>query len=70
MKGNLELDIVSGSGVGHETPVSEALLERRNYKRDSQSSVAGPTSCASLALRRRLVWQGVGYFEFAAHFKT
>ena len=55
MRGILELDIVSGSGVGHETPVFEALSERSNYIRDSQSTVAGSPSCASVALRRRLL---------------
>ena len=42
MQGILELDIVSGSGVGHETPVFGALSDRR---RDSQSTVAGQPSC-------------------------
>ena len=46
MQGSLVLDIVSGSGLGHETPVFEALSERSNYRRDSQSTVAGPPSCA------------------------
>ena len=54
MQGILEIDIVSGSGVGHDTPDFDALAERSNYKRDSQSTVAGPRSCASVALRRRL----------------
>ena len=54
MQGNLELDIVSESGVGHGTPDFAALSERSNYRRDSQSTVAGPPSCASVALRRRL----------------
>ena len=54
MQGILELDIVSGSGVGHGTPDFEALSERSNYRKDSQSTVAGPPSCASVALRRRL----------------
>ena len=54
MQGILELDIVSGSGVGHGTPDFETLSARRNYRRDSQSTVAGPPSCASVALRRRL----------------
>ena len=54
VEGNLELDIVSGSVMGHETPVFEALSKRINYRRDSQSSVAGPPNCASVALRRRL----------------
>ena len=53
-KGILELDIVSGSGVGHGTPNFDALSERSNYWRHSQSTVAGPPSCASVALRRRL----------------
>ena len=44
MKGILELDIVSGSGVGHGTPNLDALSERSNYRRDSQSTVAGPPS--------------------------
>ena len=48
LQGNLELEIVSGSGVGHETPVFEALSERSNYKKDSQSTAAGPPSCASI----------------------
>ena len=55
MQGNLELDIVSGSGVGHGTPVFDALSERSNHRRDYQSTVAGPPSCASVALKRRLV---------------
>ena len=54
MQGILELDIVSGSGVGHGTPDFEALSERSNYRRESQSTVAGPPSCASVALRRGL----------------
>ena len=54
MQGIFELDIVSGSGVGHGTPDFDFLSERSNYKRDSQSSVAGPPSCASVALRRRM----------------
>ena len=45
MQGNLELEMVSGSGVGHNTPAFEALSERSNYRKDSQSTVAGsPTS--------------------------
>ena len=59
MQGNFELDIVSGSGVGHGTPNFDALSERSNYRRDSQSTIAGPRSCASVALRRRLLRQGV-----------
>ena len=55
MQGNLELDIVSGSGVGYGTPDFDAQSERSKYRRDSQSTVAGPPSCASVALRRRLV---------------
>ena len=51
----LELDIVSGSGVRHGTPDFDALSERSNYRGESQSTVAGPPSCASVALRRRLV---------------
>ena len=47
-----ELDIVSWSGVG--TPDFDALSERSNYRRYSQSTVAGPPSCVSVALRRRL----------------
>ena len=54
MQGIFELDIVSESGVGHGTPVCVALLDRSNYRRDSQSTVAGPSNCASVALRRRL----------------
>ena len=46
--------MVSGSGVGHGTPDFDALSERSNYRRESQSTVAGPPSCASVALRRRL----------------
>ena len=46
--------IVSRSGVGHGTPDFDALSERSNYKKESQSTVAGPPSCASVALRRRL----------------
>ena len=42
----LELDIVSGSDVGHETPNFKALSERSICRRDSQSTVAGPPSCA------------------------
>ena len=53
MQGILELDIVSGSGVGHGTPDFDALSERSNYRRESQSTVAGPPGCASVALRRR-----------------
>ena len=56
MQGILELDIVSGSGVGHGTPHFDALLERSNYRRESQSTVAGPHSCASVALS-----SGLGY---------
>ena len=52
MQGIFELDIVSGSGVGHGTPDFDALSERSNYRRESQSTVAGPPSCASVALRR------------------
>ena len=55
MQGNLELDIVSGSGAGHEASVFYPLSEPSNYRRDSQSTVAGPPSCASVALRRRLL---------------
>ena len=44
----------SGSGVGHGTPDFDALSERSNNKRESQSTVAGPPSCASVSLRRRL----------------
>ena len=54
MQGIIELDIVSGSGVGHGTPDFDALSECSNYGRESQSTVAGPPSCASVALRRRL----------------
>ena len=54
MQGIHEVDIVSGSGVGHGTPDFDALSERSNYKRASQSTVAGPPSCATVALRRRL----------------
>ena len=54
MQGILELDIVPGSGVGHGTPDFDALSEHSNYRRESQSTVAGPPSCASVALRRRL----------------
>ena len=54
MQSNLELDIVSGSGVGHGTPDFDALSERSNHRRESQSTVAGPPSCASVALRMRL----------------
>ena len=61
MQENLELDIVSGSGVGHGTPNFAALSERSNYRRDSQSTVAGPPSCASVALRRRLEDQHYNY---------
>ena len=45
---------VSGSGLGHGTPDFDALSERSNYRRESQSTVAGPPSCASVALVRRL----------------
>ena len=55
MQGNLKLDIVLGSGVGHGTPNFDALSERSNYSRDSHSTVAGPPSCASVALRRMLI---------------
>ena len=55
MQGILELDIVSGSGVSHGTPDFEALSKRSNYRRESQSTVAGPPSCAGVALRRRLL---------------
>ena len=54
MQGILKLEIVSGSGVGYGTPDFDALSERSNNRRDSQSTVAGPPSCASVALRRRL----------------
>ena len=46
MQGILELDIVSGSGVGHGTPDCDGLSERSNYRRESQSTVAGSPSCA------------------------
>ena len=32
VQGILELDIVSGSGVGHGTPDFNALSERSNYR--------------------------------------
>ena len=64
MQGILELDIVSGSGVGHGTPDFIALSERSNYIRDSQSTVAGPSSCASVALRRRL---DITLLELSSH---
>ena len=54
MQGNLELEIVSGSGVGHEKPVFEALSERSNYRRDYQRTVAGSPICASVVLTRRV----------------
>ena len=54
MHGILELDIVSGSGVIHGTPDFDSLSERSNYRRESQSTIAGPPSCASVAMRRRL----------------
>ena len=60
MQGILELDIVLGSGVGHGTPDFDALSERSNYSRESQSTVAGPPSCASVALRSRLVLEMLG----------
>ena len=41
--------------MGHGTPDFDALSERSNYRRDSQSTVAGPTSRASVAMRKRLV---------------
>ena len=44
MKGSLELDIVSGSGVGQGIPNFDALSDRSNYRKDSQSTVAGPPS--------------------------
>ena len=53
MQGNLELDIVSGSGVGHGTPDFDALSERSNYRIVFQSTVAGPPSCAVVDLRKR-----------------
>ena len=53
MQGILEFDIVLGSGVGHGTPDFDALSERSKYRRESQSTVAGPPSCASVARRRR-----------------
>ena len=66
MQGIHELDIVSGSGVGHGTPAFDALSERRNYRRDSQSTVAGPPGCASVALRRRLTFKQLPLFAFMA----
>ena len=54
VQGILEIDILSGSGVGHGTPDFDALSERSNYRRESQSTVAGPPSCASVVLRRKL----------------
>ena len=48
MQGILELDIVSGSGVGHGTPDFDALSERSNHRRDSQSTVAGPPTETSI----------------------
>ena len=54
MQGILELDIVSGSSVGHGTPDFDGQSERSNHGKESQSTVAGPPSCASVALRRRL----------------
>ena len=53
VQGILELDIVSGSGVGHGTPDFDALSERSKYRRDSQSTVAGPPSCASVARQKQ-----------------
>ena len=40
--------------MGHGTPDLDALSEHSNYRRDYQSTVAGPPSCASVALRKRL----------------
>ena len=56
MQGILKLEIVSGSGVGNGTPDFDALSERSNYRRESQSTVAGPPSCArpGVTLRRRM----------------
>ena len=42
----LELDILSGSGVGHGTPDFDALSERSNYRRESQRTVAEPPTCS------------------------
>ena len=50
MQGIIELDIVSGSGVGHGTPVFDALSERSNYSKQSQSTVAGPEKEAGLSM--------------------
>ena len=68
MQGILKLDIVSGSGAGHETPVFEALSERSNYRRDSGSTVTGPPSCASVSLRRRLAEHQQRVIHFAVSF--
>ena len=67
MQGNLEFDIVSGSGVGHGTPDFDALSERSNYRRDSQSTVAGRPSwntgrLAAGKVRHRKVRHQIGRF--------
>ena len=43
-----------GQAWGHGTPDFDAQSGRGIKKRDSQSTVAGPPSCASVVLRRRL----------------
>ena len=60
MQGIFELDIVLGSGVGHGTP-DFCVPER-----DSQSSVAGPPSCASVTLVPRATLRGVAELHVAS----
>ena len=57
---NVTFDTVGkGQDWGHGTPDFDAQSGRGNKKRDFQSTVAGPHSCASVALRRRL---GIAYW--------
>ena len=53
---NVTFDTVGkGQAWGHSTPDVDALSGRGITERNSQRTVAGSPSCASLALRRRLI---------------
>ena len=49
--------------MGHQTVASQTLSECSNYRTDYQSSVAGPASYVSLALRRKMVQSQDAYLE-------
>ena len=52
---NVIFDTVrKGQARGHGTPDFDAQSRRGIRKKDFQSTVAGPPSCTSVALRRRL----------------